>query len=514
MCKKILVVVLAVSMMLSTMVGCGNKESKETTNTGNGEKQTEDKTNDKKVEKEKELESVELSWYYPGTPQPEQEMAFLEINKMLKEKINTNVKFQPVDWGSYEEKMKVKIAASEEFDICFTANWMNNYQKNVAQGAFIPLDELLNQYGSNITNGIPKSFWGATKVEGQIYGIPNYQISTMTNGFWFKKDLIDKHNIDYTTLNSLDKLEEYLKIIKENEPQTIPTSICAESGSNWGRMLVNYGFDEVGGRNIPGVVRLNDDSCEVLNQFASDDFKGFVTKMHDWYEKGYIRNDALAIQDPKGDIEAGKIATGMEGNFKPGGEAEMSSTYGQEYVHVENSDSYLLTSSIIATLNAISNTSKNPERAMIFLNLMNGDKELYNMLCYGLEGTHYNKTGENTIELVEDCKYKPNTSWVFGNTFNAYLIPGQSQETLDAVEDLNMNSKPSPILGFTFNPEPVNMEIAQCTTVVDEFILSLDTGTVDPEEYLPKFLEKLEKAGCQTIIDEMQNQLNEWSKTK
>lgn len=515
MFKKFLVVVLAISMMLSTMVGCGNKENKATTNTGSAEKsekKTEDKKNDENTEKE--LKLVELSWYYPGSPQPEQDMVFTEINKMLKEKINTNVKFQPVDWGSYEEKMKVKIAASEEFDICFTANWMNNYQKNVAQGAFIPLDDLINEYGSNITNSVPESFWGATKVEGKIYGIPNYQISTMTNSFWFKKDLIDKYNMDYKTINSLEKLEEYLKVIKENEPQTIPTSICAESGSNWGRTLVKYGFDEVGGRNIPGVVRLNDDSYEVLNQFASDEFKGFVTKMHDWYEKGYIRNDALAIQDPKGDIEAGKIATGFAGNYKPSADAEMTATYGQEYVHVPISDSYLLTSSIIATLNAISNTSKNPERAMMFLNLMNGDKDIYNMLCYGIEGTHYNKTGENAIELVEDCKYKPNTSWIFGNTFNAYLLPGQSQQTLDDTQDLNMNSKPSPILGFAFNPEPVSMEIAQCTTVVDEFILSLDTGTVDPEEYLPKFLEKLEKAGCQKIIDEMQNQVNEWSKTK
>lgn len=509
MCKKILALVLAVTMMMSTMVGCGSKDNTEKTNI----EQTEEKITKVDAEKE-EQEFVELSWYYPGTPQAEQDVVFTEINSLLKEKINTSVNFQPVDWGSYEEKMKVKIAASEEFDICFTANWMNNYHKNVAQGAFIPLDDLLQQYGENIIKGIPENLWGATKVEGKIYGIPNYQISAMTNGFWFKKDLIDQYKVNYKEINDLDKLEEYLQVIKENEPQLIPMDICANSGSNWGRVLVYHGFDEVGGRNIPGAVRLNDDSLQVVNQFASDEFKGFITKMHEWYEKGYIREDALAIQDSKGDIQAGKIAAGIGGNFKPGADAEMTAAYGEEYVNVGCSDSYLLTSSIIATLNAVSRTSKNPERAMMFLNLINGDKELYNMLCYGLEGNHYNKTGDNSIEIVEDSKYKPNTSWLFGNTFNAYLLPGQSQQTLDETQDLNMNSKPSPILGFAFNAEPVNTEIAQCTAVVDEFLLSLDTGTVDPEEYLPQFLGKLEKAGYQTIIDEMQAQIDEWAKTR
>ncbi len=333
--------------------------------------------------------------------------------------------------------------------------------------------------------------------------------------FGSKKDLIDKYNVNYKELNTLDKWEEYLQTIKENEPQTIPTAICASSGSNWGRMLVNYGFDEIGGRNIPGVVRLKDDSYQVINQFATEEFKAYVTKMHDWYEKEYIRNDALAIQDPKNDMDAGKLASGMEGNHKPGGDAEMSAAHGYEIVHVPASDSYLLTSSIIATLNAISLTSKNPERAMMVLDLINGDKDIYNMLCYGIEGTHYNKTGDNSIEVVEESKYNPNTNWLFGNTFNGYLLPGQSQQTLDDTQDFNMNSEASPILGFVFNSEPVDSEIAQCAAVSDEFILSLDTGTANPEEYLPKFLDKLEKSRCtKKIIDEMQSQLDKWLKTK
>ena len=46
-----------------------------------------------------------------------------------------------------------------------------------------------------------------------------------------------------------------------------------------------------------------------------------------------------------------------------------------------------------------------------------------------------------------------------------------------------------------------------------EFGKSLYTGSVDPEEYLPKLQEKLEATGIDKVIDEMQRQIDEW-KTK
>ena len=45
---------------------------------------------------------------------------------------------------------------------------------------------------------------------------------------------------------------------------------------------------------------------------------------------------------------------------------------------------------------------------------------------------------------------------------------------------------------------------------MDEFGKALYTGSVDPDEYLPKLLEKLDDAGIQTVIDEMQKQVDVW----
>jgi putative aldouronate transport system substrate-binding protein len=75
---------------------------------------------------------------------------------------------------------------------------------------------------------------------------------------------------------------------------------------------------------------------------------------------------------------------------------------------------------------------------------------------------------------------------------------------------MNAAAKPSVILGFAFNPEPVQSELAQCASVVQEYWPALELGTVDPNTVMPEFLDKLDKAGAQKIIDEMQKQLNAW----
>jgi putative aldouronate transport system substrate-binding protein len=40
----------------------------------------------------------------------------------------------------------------------------------------------------------------------------------------------------------------------------------------------------------------------------------------------------------------------------------------------------------------------------------------------------------------------------------------------------------------------------------------LYTGTIDPESYIPKFVDKLNSAGLQKIIAEKQKQLDAWAK--
>ena len=159
---------------------------------------------------------------------------------------------------------------------------------------------------------------------------------------------------------------------------------------------------------------------------------------------------------------------------------------------------------------AISTASKNPERAMAFLNLLNTDPYLMTLLEYGVEGVHYNLNGEGLVEFTDErANYTP---WRNGMG-NITLLP-----TMDGEGDSNFfqevfvpyyeSAKGIPAFGYVFDPTSVETELAALANVAGQYAMSLCAGSVDPETALPEFLQKLEDAGMQKVIDEANAQLD------
>lgn len=517
--KKLQMLVALLIVAVLVLSGCGTK-TEEVKGTGESKESNTKETSKEKdsdggtAEVQEALEHVELSWYYIGSPQADQVAVYEKANEIIKDKINATVNFQVIDWGSYDDKMNLMINAGETFDLCFTSNWSNNYVQNVQKDAFLPLDGLLDEYAPTLRSIVPDKFWDATRVEGEIYGIINYQISTMTNAVSINKALADKYDFDPDSVKTLEDLEPFFAAIAENESDVTPLNNHAAAGSMWGRHLARVGFDEIAGRNIPGVVRVADGEATVINQFESPEFLEWAETMRDYYNKGYIRSDAISINDDTADMQAGKIAVYTEGNYSPSSEVDNLAKFGFETYVRPISKPALFTSSIIATMQGISRTSENPERAMMLMELVNTDVELYNLLSYGIEGTHYEKLDGNYIRPIADSGYNPGTKWLFGSTGNAYLLEGSQADVWEKTVEMNEIGTPSPLLGFSFNSEPVNSQIAQCNSVVDEFIAAIDTGSMEVEDVLPQFQEKLTNAGAADIIAEMQAQIDAWKAAK
>ncbi|MDU6918737.1 MAG: DUF3502 domain-containing protein, partial [Enterococcus faecalis] len=58
--------------------------------------------------------------------------------------------------------------------------------------------------------------------------------------------------------------------------------------------------------------------------------------------------------------------------------------------------------------------------------------------------------------------------------------------------------------------DKVKTEITNVATVMNRYAASLNTGTVDPEETLPKLMDDLKTAGWDKVQKEMQTQLDEY----
>jgi len=460
-----------------------------------------------------ELPPVTITYTYPGTVFKDVDLVSEALSNITKKKINATLELRPIDWGSFDEKMKLAAAANEECDIVFVAPWINNFIQNVANGNIIPLDELLPQYAPKLWKSIPESSWNAARVGGKIYGVLNQQIWVKPFGFFVRKDLADKYGLDVSTINKYEDLEPFLKAVKEGEPDVTPMA----SATNW--TFETAGFDPIVSQETPVAIRYDDKELKVINAFSTPEFKASVELARKWYLSGYTLKDEIEPADNEAMWRAGKFALKMASVIKPGGDIEYRQRFGQPVYQKSVTQPFLTTAAASATMNAICRTSKNPERAMMVLELMNTDVEFYNLISKGIENRHWEWVDKESKVIrpgPNNADYNPNTDWMFGNQFNAYYIdPEQAaQKIWEATYQLNSESPPSAALGFNFNPDPVKTELANVSAVVKELASPLTAGMVDPETALPELLRRLDEAGLQTIIQEAQRQLNEWSKSK
>lgn len=458
-----------------------------------------------------ELKPVELTWYY-AQPKTQPDLAVVNeaVNKIVKEKINATVKLQPIDFGNYEQKMNTIIASGEEFDIAWTSSWNFKYSPAAAKGAFVELEGLLDKYAPNLKKSMPPLIWDGARVNGKLYAVPNYQTITTKSGFMVQKRFADKYKLDPKAIKKFEDIEPFLAQVKANEKDIIPFGMDRNGVFPFVQSVINL---EAVQSNLYGV-RANDKELKVVNFAETPEYKTYLSTVRSWYQKGYINQDSATVKNVNDILKVGNVAVRFHNKLKPGGEIDELGRNGkQDVVFVPVMNPIFNPNSATSTLNAISRTSKNQERAMMLLELVNSNKELYNLLSFGIEGKHYTKEG-NVVEVKADSAYNPNSDWVFGNQFNAFIRKGQPADIWEATKKENETATPMALSGFNFNPEPVTAEIANTASVTAQYIPVLDTGSVDQSEKLQEFQTKLKQAGADKIMAEIQKQIDEWKKSK
>lgn len=94
------------------------------------------------------------------------------------------------------------------------------------------------------------------------------------------------------------------------------------------------------------------------------------------------------------------------------------------------------------------------------------------------------------------------------------LTTSEDSDTPEAKEKLDKfleNLEPSPILGFNFDRKSVESEAGNVEQTIFEYEKNLKTGAFD-EDYYQEFLDKLNTAGIDKLIEEVQAQLDNWDR--
>ena len=441
---------------------------------------------------EKASDDVTLIYCVAGNQQADEVEVEAAINEIIQPLIGAKIDLQFIDWAAYKEKMNMKLTAGEYFDIAYGGFDRVTATKN---GALMALDDLLEQYAKELKEELPQYMWDAATTDGKIYCVPNYQCMAYPKGVAVRKDLMEKYNFDITKVKKLGDLEPFWQQIRDNEPTLIPYRM--QNLETFTADALGEDFAYTG--KADSLLYINWDDCKVYTSLDSDVMYKKAKVAYDWMQKGYFRKDIATVADDSSDYASGRYATFSLG-YKPGCEAEYKTATGYDYVIQVVGESMVDDTQPTSTTTVMSADTKYPEQAMQFLNLLNTNKDIYNLICFGIEGKHYKWVDDEHIQVDNQSGYCPNSSWEFGNQFNAYVQVGQDVDVWEKTIKQNEDARVTPIMGIKFENSEILTQLTQCKKIQKEYCVArMEKGVTDPDSYWEQYLAELKKAGIEDV---------------
>ncbi len=457
---------------------------------------------------------VHLKMIFVGPKPVDYDSVFEAINKKLKEQINATIEGEFLDWSDWAQKYPLKLAANENFDLIYSANWAG-YNDQALKGGFLELtDELLSKYMPQTWVAMPKVSWDQAKVNGKLYMVPQNRGESVEKLILYREDLRKKYNLP--AIDSPEAYANYLKTVAQNEKGVIP--FTPETGDwkyhNLDRVLLKQENEwNMFDLDMPFAFKLNDSKGQVFNVYETQEFKDRVNYYKDLADNNAWSKNALnSKNDHQQDFKQGKTASITHNNGTLGSLMALMRQENSPYeVALADINPEKAKSVAISTQNgtSIHATSKNVERSLMFIDLMQNDKELHDLMMYGIEGVHYEKSGDDKFVVTDkNQNYTGFSNWNFNSPLNRDNVDFP-QEASDLAKKWEQQVYHYPLETFVFDNSKVKTEISNIGNVMLRYAVPLEYGVVkDVDSGLAELNKQLKAAGLEKVQQELQSQIN------
>jgi putative aldouronate transport system substrate-binding protein len=456
---------------------------------------------------------VPLKLYTVGDEPRDMDAVWAVLNTQLRDEIGVEIEPVVIPFSDRLQKYPILLASGEPFDLVFLAQW--NFLSTITDGAYLPLDDLLPEYGPDLLQRIPDLGWRMGTYDGARYVVPKIQTELSTHGMIIREDLRVAYGAPEPT--DYDSALEFLAAVKANEAEMIPYNAYPDDDLPvwfWqANDLLSAGISA-----IDDIVKITfSDFSTVVNVTETEAYRDYLSFVRTCYQNGYWSRSVLSNKISSREnfennrsaaltwnpITAGQIAQKVESTI-PGAEVAYYSYEGDTLVAQEGFKAGY----------AIYQASRYPEEALTFLNLMHTNEELYRLMWYGIENEHYVLTEDGKIDSPEgvsegDVGYSA-TYMIHGMYDEKYHLQSVNEwpEVARINTELMTNAKENILLTFKPRTEPISAEIAAIAAVADEYATPLVWGVVDPDEGLSQLQNALKAAGIDKVIEELQSQLD------
>lgn len=287
--KKWVGVLLVLALSASLFTGC----AKDSTDAGDVEK------NDTVTEEEEVVSSepIEVSMFLPSRlPEAIYTPDTLTFKK-LAEELNINLSIESVVQSEAKQKFGVIVATGDLPDVM--AGPLGDVNTFGLSGAFMPLDDLINEYAPNIKKYLVENKDALAQCvasDGKIYGIPMLSAIRTAMGYNLRQDWLDELNMEVPV--TIDDWYKVLTAFKNtdlngNGVGDITPLILDRTWENYFMNFADAWGVELNGNNDYWMIK---DGKAVFAPILPET-KEYLATMAKWYKEGLIDAEFITRED-------------------------------------------------------------------------------------------------------------------------------------------------------------------------------------------------------------------------
>ncbi len=437
------------------------------------------------------------------------------INAITRKKIGVEVELKPIAAADYSSNVSLALQDGEQIDIFESIGDFNTF---VSGNMAYDLTNMIDACAPETKKLIGEDLLSVCYKDGKLYGIPTYKPYAAAPMIVYRRDIARKLGIDMSKVKSIHSLTEILEKVKKAYPDMAPLLPVQQGNSGVNLCIPEVDYLTDGVSSPKGVLMGGD--MTVVDYYGTKEFADLCRLARTWYNAGLILKDAATTTNTVMELMASDKGFCYIANYNYPAADVPAVLEAQNNVPslgaVQIGSAYITTDSINSLSWMISATSVNPVAALKFLNLTFTDKDIINLIIYGIEGRDYildedgfvsYPNGKAAFGVPYNTQLNCGT---LGNYFLMYPLAGTSKESVIWEKEQNKQAGKSPAMNFTFDSSPVRTEYTAVNNVISQYLPGLLCGSLDPETAVSEFEYKLHTAGLGNIITEKQKQLDKW----
>lgn len=444
-----------------------------------------------------------------------------ELEALCKGNLNIKLEFQAAKATSATSDFTKHMGPYllEKFDAMIV---YNDIAPLIEKDYIMDLTELFKEHAPQYYSQLSAEDIAEVTYDGKIMAIPNQKPGSGRICAVVRAELLEECNMDI--IKNFDDYEKYLKAAKTSKPNLRSTMLLSPSEA----FIQTYGYALYGAGLVS---KWDDPDIKLMPWEQTSEFWEALTTQHRWVERGYY-NKITEMKD----------------------QWPLYETYSYEFLlklmEQEQIASFIANWDIAQTATRIGKgkykykifpldmvkpasepsrkepvlligkNSKNAERILKFIELVNTDQQIYDLLMCGIEGEHY--TLENGMVKLSPDNVVHHYNWLGSDFFRnsqfdrAFVTDSECNPTgYEPQSDDNL--RPLPTKGFNARYEKMVNAIDDRYNLLELTLSNAYFSNWNLHTALEKTIEEADRRvgeSAETVTKVIQRQLDEWRAEK